>query len=1026
MSKKYTTNFLEDTNASTGSANQVLVSTASGVDWVDGSGSGIIGGPYLPLAGGTMSGNLTISIPDGGSAPAMTNTLFMKGYEGRGIGMKLRDSANSATGASNREWFVGSGYSNSGFNIGYSATGSSSSYSAQSKFNITTGGVVTILGNVGIGTTSPNTKLDVNGVVVISPNTDGKNTFQFDTGAAIDDARLLMKSVDTVKVDIQANGHSYFNGGNVGIGATSNSAEDTNNGVPKLQVNTTTAVLGEFPLAARFTTNSDAGDNSGVSVLINSGNDRGLMISAGRQSGNVSKVTLNVVKNDGDEIDTITLLQNGASGSSANVGIGTDSPGESLEILKDGGAIIKLHDPGNNSWKIKADSNFHIYDDSNSDYLTILNSGNVGIGTTGPGEKLTVISSTANTWATSIENTAANGTSFGLEIVAGSNNGDKALAVRNKSSIDLMVVRGDGNVGIGTTAPAKKLEIATPVSSISGSSTDEGAVLRLSSFINYENGYSGEAFIGGLEFYTGDSSGSGPQVFGAIKQRQLTYYNQQAMCFFTAPYDGALAERMRIDSAGAVQFNAYGAGTLVTDASGNITVSSGGGAGGPYLPLTGGIMNTGATIDMRGNLRFASTNVGTSPERFIQYNNADVSVENALGFSVGGLTTVYGDMNFLDDVVAKFGTGHDLRIQHTGSQSYIQNYTGDLQIQNVATDKDILFRADDGSGSVTTYFRLDGGSELTFFSKAIQTADNAKIFVGDAGDLQIYHDGSNSYIYETGTGSLFLQASDIFLKTNSSENAIACASNGAVSLYYDNSKKFETTSTGVKITGGLQDVNSSLGTAGQVLSSTGTTIDWVNPGSGLTAGNEIDISTNTINVDLSEATVITDSDDLDTFVVVTGDSENGRITPANIDSSLFTRRQVILNAGFYDSSTSTSRQWVPIAGSVTESTSNQYYNGWVAPYDGRVRKMIMKHMSGTTPTAGSLSTRLVIGVNQSGSASYESNYLATNGTGYYQWIVKDAINQSFSEGDRVFFGYQTNNTQAYWYGSAMTIVIEFD
>ena len=75
-------------------------------------------------------------------------------------------------------------------------------------------------GNVGIGTTSPNAKLDVNGVVVISPNTDGKNTFQFDTGAAIDDARLLMKSVNTVKVDIQANGLSYFNGGNVGIGDT--------------------------------------------------------------------------------------------------------------------------------------------------------------------------------------------------------------------------------------------------------------------------------------------------------------------------------------------------------------------------------------------------------------------------------------------------------------------------------------------------------------------------------------------------------------------------------------------------------------------------------------------------------------------------------------------------------------------------------------------------------------------------------------------------------------------------------------
>jgi hypothetical protein len=59
MSKKYTTNFLEDTNGSTGSANQVLVSTASGVDWVDGSGSGIIGGPYLPVANPTFTGTLT-------------------------------------------------------------------------------------------------------------------------------------------------------------------------------------------------------------------------------------------------------------------------------------------------------------------------------------------------------------------------------------------------------------------------------------------------------------------------------------------------------------------------------------------------------------------------------------------------------------------------------------------------------------------------------------------------------------------------------------------------------------------------------------------------------------------------------------------------------------------------------------------------------------------------------------------------------------------------------------------------------
>jgi hypothetical protein len=78
---------------------------------------------------------------------------------------------------------------------------------------------LTQAGNVGIGTTSPNAKLDVNGVVVFAPNTDGKQTFEFTTNAS-NDGRFLMKSDTTVTVDIQANDASYFNGGNVGIGTT--------------------------------------------------------------------------------------------------------------------------------------------------------------------------------------------------------------------------------------------------------------------------------------------------------------------------------------------------------------------------------------------------------------------------------------------------------------------------------------------------------------------------------------------------------------------------------------------------------------------------------------------------------------------------------------------------------------------------------------------------------------------------------------------------------------------------------------
>ena len=67
---------------------------------------------------------------------------------------------------------------------------------------------------------------------------------------------------------------------------------------------------------------------------------------------------------------------------------------------------------------------------------------------------------------------------------------------------------------------------------------------------------------------------------------------------------------MAIATNGDVQFSQYGAGTLVTDASGNISVSSGGGAGGPYLPLAGGTMTGNLNINTSTNfpLLFTGTN----------------------------------------------------------------------------------------------------------------------------------------------------------------------------------------------------------------------------------------------------------------------------------------------------------------------------------------------------------------------------------------------------------------------------------
>ena len=130
--------------------------------------------------------------------------------------------ANSTSGATSSAIYIGS-TTGTDWLIGKNIYGVSSQFYFQigNQSGNTPAVTVATNNNVGIGTISPNEKLDVNGVVVISPNTDGKETFRFTTGS-LDDARLFMKSDTTVKVDIQANGLSYFNGGNVGIGTTSN------------------------------------------------------------------------------------------------------------------------------------------------------------------------------------------------------------------------------------------------------------------------------------------------------------------------------------------------------------------------------------------------------------------------------------------------------------------------------------------------------------------------------------------------------------------------------------------------------------------------------------------------------------------------------------------------------------------------------------------------------------------------------------------------------------------------------------
>ena len=95
------------------------------------------------------------------------------------------------------------------------------------------------------------------------------------------------------------------------------------------------------------------------------------------------------------------------------------------------------------------------------------------------------------------------------------------------------------------------------------------------------------------------------------------------------------------------------------------------------------------------------------------------------------------------------------------------------------------------------------GGDLQSNGSDIDFADNDKAIFGTGGDFQIYHDSNVTRLSEEGTGNLILQTNGAGIELNkgTTENMIKAFTDGAVELYYDNSKKFETVTGGATITG---------------------------------------------------------------------------------------------------------------------------------------------------------------------------------------------------------------------------------
>jgi len=236
-----------------------------------------------------------------------------------------------------------------------------------------------------------------------------------------------------------------------------------------------------------------------------------------------------------------------------------------------------------------------------------------------------------------------------------------------------------------------------------------------------------------------------------------------------------------------------------------------------FLPLTGGTV----TGQINGITPVAAANL-------TRKDYVDTAVANAAFLPLAG-GTVTGQVNgitptaaanltrkdYVDTFLPLAGgimTGAivvndnvDINLGSTPATDARIYFDGDnLEIQNKKPSGDISMRATNPGGSLGEYFTLDGGLDITRFYKGANFNDDVKLTFGDPaipGDLEIFHNQTNSVIKDTGTGSLLIQGSSVILQSSLTENAIVCNDSDSVDIYHNGTKKLNTAATGIIVTG---------------------------------------------------------------------------------------------------------------------------------------------------------------------------------------------------------------------------------
>jgi len=569
--------------------------------------------------------SLYLTATNTAGAPAVATEIIMQGYEGRAKGTFYTDSGVDG------EWFNGVPYNGNHnyWQVGFDETGGQAEYQANSILTVRDNG------NVGIGTTAPLNSLDVyratgDASIRIQAETAADSTIlkfrnsNADADITVDyttsnQARMVFNTDNSggyvPVLSLEANRDTLMYG-NVGIGTTSPNA--------KLNVKSSDSTADQITL-------THSGNTVNIVAIGQESSHGSLFL---RANSGVNKVRLSAAGNNSYILDS-------------NVGIGTTSPNTALQVNQNTTVPLLIHRPSNTSFDPHGigfstrndtangglgDVRSGIFSDYNGDlFLAAATSsittsplvssrlfiegsnGNVGIGTTSPGSafKLDVngyIKANSRIYVRDSTKTIEIGTDYIQSYVT---SGTAVNPIRFfTGSTEKARINGDGNVGIGTTAPTIKFQaVQTTADWVGG-------------FKNYATG----AF--GLRVDLSGSSGANAafQVYTATGGGMLVKNNGKVGIGTTSPSS-------KLDVNGDISITVPNTNTsllLKRDVSGTVYTY-------------GSFNNAGSDFNINGTgnvfINADSNSDSTSPDRNVTIGNRGVEYMRVTGSGNVGIGT---------------------------------------------------------------------------------------------------------------------------------------------------------------------------------------------------------------------------------------------------------------------------------------------------------------------------------------------------------------------------------------------------